>query len=137
MVLFAGNVAPWIGAARAADDDPALFSVDVDLLAREAGQLRGQDVVVRRFVEVDRWRPAGRVGAHQMPELFVKGEQIAQRIPAREGHVSRLARLAACRPYVLALKGYTAIHHAIPTSDQTPERDADQGRQRPVPPPRA
>jgi len=31
VVLLAGNVAAWIGAARAADDDAALFGVDVDL----------------------------------------------------------------------------------------------------------
>jgi len=110
VVLLARDRAAWIGAARAANDDATLFGVDVDLLPRQAWQLRGQDVVVHRFIEINRWRPAWRVGSNQMPELFVEGEQIAQRIPAREGHVSRLARLPAAKPYVLALKGYTAIH---------------------------
>ena len=90
MKLLAGNVAPRIGAARAANDDAPLLGVDVDLLARQPRQFRGEDVLVRRFVEVDRWGPAGRVGPDQMPEVFVEGEQIAQRIPAREGHVSSL-----------------------------------------------
>ena len=90
MVLFARDRAFGIGgtgAALAADDDARVFRVDFDLIALQARQLRGEDELGRRFVEVDRWRPAGRVGAHELAEVFMQREQIAERIPSREGHV--------------------------------------------------
>ena len=92
MILLAGTSSTAAG-ARAANHDAAVFGVDVDLIARESGKFRGEDELGRRFVEVDRRRPAGRVGADELPDLLVQREQIAQRIPPREGHVRIVARL--------------------------------------------
>ena len=85
MVLLAGVLA---AGACAANDDAALLGVNLDLVAGESGKLGGQHEDVRGFVEIDRRRPAGRVVADERPELLVEREQIAQRIPPREGHDS-------------------------------------------------
>ena len=85
VVLLAGHVfVRGAGAARAADDDAVVFGVDLDLVAGEARQFRGEDELGRRLVEIDRRRPARRVGADELTELLVQREQVAQRIPARE-----------------------------------------------------
>ena len=114
---------PGIGAARAANHDAALFGVDVDLIARQAGQFRGEDELVGGFVQIDRRRPAGRVGADKMPELFVEREQIAQRIPAREGHVSRLARLAGAQTICATI----ARIYSHSTCHSYKRRDSEKG----------
>jgi len=110
VILFAGDRATRFNPARTSNDHAAILGMDVNLFAREPGQFRREHIMLGGLVQVDRGRPAGRIGAYQIPELFVESEQIAQRIPAREGHVSSLARLPAAEPYVLVLKGYTAIN---------------------------
>src|SRR5436190_4115551 len=87
MVLLARDVATGVDAAGATDDDAVVLRVNLDLLACQAGQLRGQHEVACGLVEIDRRRPAGRVRADEMTELFVEREEVAQRIPARERHV--------------------------------------------------
>src|SRR5262245_55886712 len=81
MELLARNIASRAGGARAANDDAAVFRVNLDLLARQAGELRCQDEGGRRFVEIDRRRPAGSVAAHELTNLLVQREQVAERIP--------------------------------------------------------
>src|SRR5258706_11583973 len=78
----------------AADHDPALFRVNLDVIAAQAGDLDRQDERVRNFVEVDRRGPAKRVGAHQLPQLVLEREEIAPRIPSSKGHVSIVAWVA-------------------------------------------
>ena len=72
--------------ALAANDDAALFGVDVDVVARQAGDFGRQHEAAGRFVQVDRRVPPGSVGADELPDLFVQREQIAERIPACERH---------------------------------------------------
>jgi elongation factor P len=110
MELLGGDLAIGPGEAGAAKDDAAVLGVNVDLVAREAGELGGQHEVGCGLVQIHRRRPAGRVGAHQMSELFVEREEVAQRIPARERHVFIVARLVERKPYVLRLQGYTATN---------------------------
>src|SRR5262249_28334744 len=127
-----------LGAARTADHDAVVLRVNLDLVAREARQFGRQHEVGRRLVQIDRRRPAGCIGADEMTELFVEGEQIAQRIPARESHVFILARLSEAMTYVLRLQGYTDTEYAvIPASDASPQGQPHQGRERSVPDPRA
>ena len=68
VILLAGDVAAGDRGPRPADDDAELFDVDVDLIARQAGQFSGQDELGGGLVEVDRRRPAGRVGADELTE---------------------------------------------------------------------
>ena len=114
VVLLARKVAARIGAARAADDDRGCSSAWMSICSRvRPGKFRRQHEVVGGFVEVDRRRPAGSVGADKMPDLFVQGEQIAQRIPPREGHVSIVARLAGLGHMCYDCKDIQAQHGVI------------------------
>ena len=79
--------------ARPANRDAVVLGVNVDLIARQARKLRGEHELVRGFVEIDRRSPARSVGADKLTELFVERQQIAQRIPPREGHV-RIVEIA-------------------------------------------
>src|SRR5256884_9932705 len=58
------------------------------------------------LVQVDRRRPARRIGADELSELFVEREQIAQRIPPRKRHVFHRSTIGF-RPAVLRSQGYT------------------------------
>ena len=71
----------------APDDDAMLLSLNVDVIAWEAGNLRGEHEPVRCFVQVDWWSPAWGVRADELSKLFVQREQVPQRIPACEGHL--------------------------------------------------
>ena len=57
------------------------------LVTGEPGQFDRQHEGAFGFVEVGRWSPARSIGAYEVPELLVKGEQIAHRIPSRRSHV--------------------------------------------------
>ena len=46
VILLARNIRPGVATALAANDDAALLGVDVDLVARQAGQFRGQHELV-------------------------------------------------------------------------------------------
>jgi elongation factor P len=93
MVLLAGHfVSGGPAGARTANHDTVVFGVDLDLIACESRKFRGEDELGGRFVQVDRWRPAGRVSPDKLPDLLVQREQIAQRIPTREGHARIVAR---------------------------------------------
>ena len=88
VILLARDIAAGRGDPGTANRDAAVLGVDVDVVAGQAGQFRGEYELVRRLVQIDRRSPARRVAADQLTELFVQREQVAQRIPAREGHVS-------------------------------------------------
>src|SRR3954470_17575977 len=115
VILLARNVAAGRGRARAADDDAAVLGMDLDLVAAQPGEFRRQYVFARRFVEIDRWSPARGVGADQVPELFVEREDVAQWIPAREGHVfhpsttARGARIGGNRRSSAGCGGSSAV----------------------------
>src|SRR6266850_2705086 len=132
MELLARKVASGSGGACAADDDAAVFGVNLDLIAREAGQFRGEHERRRRFVEIDRRRPAGCIGADELTDLFMQREQIAKRIPSGERHDSHRStinwRRATC-----ATIARIYSHGFFHPSDAASERDADQARERLVP----
>ena len=81
-------LARYLAAAIASNDDAAFFGVDLDLIAPQPGKFGGQDERAVGFIEIHRRRPPRRIGADQLTDLIVKSEQIAQRIPAREGHIA-------------------------------------------------
>src|SRR5688572_7815230 len=85
MVLLAGDLS---ARALAAYHDAALFGVNLDLLAGESGEFGRQDKRAGGLVEIDRRRPSRRIGADELPDLFVQRQQIAQWIPPREGHIA-------------------------------------------------
>ena len=116
VVLLARHVAVRVADARAADDDAAYLRRGCRFgRAPGPGSSAVSTNSVGGFVEIDRRRPAGRVGADELTELFVQREQIAQRIPARERHVSHRSTVGPARePYVLRLQGYTDINMAHP-----------------------
>src|SRR5439155_11805269 len=87
VVLLARDVVARFRAARAANHDARFLRVNLDLIARQPGQFGGQHVLRRGLVQIDRRRPAGRIGADEMAELFVQREQVAQRIPPGKRHV--------------------------------------------------
>jgi hypothetical protein len=62
--------------------------MDLDGFAVQARQFGGQDEGSGGFVEVDRWRPPGRIGAYELTELLVQCEQIPYGIPPRESHAA-------------------------------------------------
>src|SRR5580765_2243553 len=73
-------------ASRALQRELSVVKPDVDVLAQEARQLGRDDEGVRGLVEIDRRRPASRFDAREPLHAFLEGEQVAQRIPARESH---------------------------------------------------
>ena len=89
VVLLAGNVSR----ALATNHDAGFLRVDLDLVSSKAGKFGGQYEGAGGLVEIDGWGPAGRVGADELTDLIVEREQIAQRIPPREGHVGIVACL--------------------------------------------
>ena len=66
--------------------DVTVEEPDLEILAGEPGQFGGEHVSIGRLVQVDRWRPARVTGLGEPVDPLLQGEQIAQRIPAREGH---------------------------------------------------
>ena len=64
----------------------AVVKADLDVVPLQPGQFRGEDVGVGGLVEIDRRRPAGALVARRAVHALLEREQIAQRIPAREGH---------------------------------------------------
>src|SRR6267378_2193362 len=132
MELLARNIASGSGVACAADDHAAVFGVNLDLIARETRQFRGEHERSRRLVEIDRRRPAGRVGADELTDLFMQREQIAKRIPSGERHDSHRStidwRRATC-----ATIARIYSHGFFHPSDATSKRDAHQARERLVP----
>src|SRR6478672_12960658 len=73
-------------ASRALQRELSVVKPDVDVLAQEARQLSRDDEGVRGLVEIDRRGPASRFDARELLHPFLEGEQVAQRIPARESH---------------------------------------------------
>jgi elongation factor P len=82
MVLLAGD-GPL--AARTRESKTAVLHMDVNILALEAGHLRGDYVAIGSFVEIDGRRPAGRPRCKPV-EPLLDGEQIANGIPAGKRH---------------------------------------------------
>jgi hypothetical protein len=72
--------------ALPANHQARAFGMNFDLIAAQSGQLGREDVRARRLVQIHRRRPARRIGADQLSELFVKRQEIAERIPVAEGH---------------------------------------------------
>jgi hypothetical protein len=92
VVLFARDDA---ARALAANRDATLLGVEVDLVARQAWQFGREHEAPRGFVQVDGRCPPGRVGPDELPDLFLQGQEIPQRIPPRERHEAILAWAAA------------------------------------------
>src|SRR5687767_3723364 len=82
VVLLAGADAL---AADAGDGEPSVMGADVEILTAHAGDLRGDHVVVDRFVQIDSGLPAGRGGSETVQTLL-DGEQVANGIPADKRH---------------------------------------------------
>jgi len=61
------------------------------VLLRQPRQLGGEHVFGRRLIQVDWGRPTGLTGGKTV-EVLLYGQQVANRIPAREGHERIVAR---------------------------------------------
>jgi hypothetical protein len=72
MILLARDLSSVMARACASNGDAGLFSVDLDLIAREAGQLGGEDELSGRLVQVDRGSPAWGVGTYDLAKVFVE-----------------------------------------------------------------
>ena len=66
----------------AANGEHLVLQLDLDVVARQAGQLDAEDEAVGGLVEVDGRRPAGRVVRAEAVHPFVQREQVVERIPA-------------------------------------------------------
>src|SRR4051812_11657286 len=73
--------------ALAGERQPPVVKMNLDVAAGDAGKLRRDDVVVGRLVQIDRRFPPGMSGRESIQALL-DGQQVANRIPAREGHDS-------------------------------------------------
>src|SRR5690606_15021616 len=80
--------------ARALQRELSVVVADVEVLAPQSRQLRGQDVGFRGLDDVDGGRPAGGVLPGEALDPFVDRQQIPERVPACEGHERILARLS-------------------------------------------
>ena len=78
MKLLTWDVAAGNRRARPAHDDAVFLDVNLDLFARQAGKLGGEHELVRGLVQVHRRGPAWCVGTHELTDLLMKREQIAQ-----------------------------------------------------------
>ena len=74
--------------AAALQRQAVFVNVDSHLLAREAGQLGGEDERVGGLAEVDGRRPALRAVRREALEAMLDADQIAERVPARKDHDS-------------------------------------------------
>src|SRR5262245_711839 len=81
--------------AGPANQDPVFLGMDFDLISREPGQFRAEHELARGLVQIDRGGPARRVGANELSDLFVKSEQITERIPPGKGHVRHRSMIAS------------------------------------------
>ena len=70
---------------------PAVEHVDVQMLALEAGQLRGEDVLIGRLVQIDRRHPSRRPGRKAV-EPLLDSKKVPNGVPTRERHRSMLAQ---------------------------------------------
>jgi hypothetical protein len=86
MKLLARDVAARHGGASPANDNAVLLGVNLDLIPRETGELRREHEFIGGLIEIDGRRPAGRVGADELPDLLVQRKQIAEGVPTRKGH---------------------------------------------------
>ena len=84
VVLLAGDA----GVAPALQRHPAVLHFDAHLLPRQPGKLGRDDQRIGGFAEVDGRRPALRGGRGQPLQPVLNREQVAERIPACEGHGS-------------------------------------------------
>lgn len=80
------NVLGVAGPPLAPEGELAVLDLDLDVVAREAGDLGGDDVAVGGLVDVHQRHPSGLVGAGEAVDALVQRKQILQRVPAREGH---------------------------------------------------
>lgn len=77
---------------NARNGQAAVAHLNLQVLASEARQFSGQDVLVGRLVQVDRRGPPGH-SWRKAVEVLLNGQQVANGIPAREGHVGIVARI--------------------------------------------
>src|SRR5690606_13120431 len=82
------------GRTRALQRELSVVEADVEVLAPQARELRGQDERFRGLDDVDRRRPAGGVLTGQALHPLVQRQQVPERVPACEGHEKILARLS-------------------------------------------
>ena len=100
MELFAGH---WPLLPHAGQHEAAVAGLDVDIVAVYSGDFGGEDVRLRRFVEIDRGLPS-RGPWREAVQALLDREEIAERIPACKGHDPNASTLWSLRwPGELAL----------------------------------
>src|SRR5262249_48363614 len=72
-------------ATRPRKRETVVVELDVDVVAREAGEFRRQDIRVRRFEQIDARGPAGLTGGKTVQPLLNR-QQVTERVPACKGH---------------------------------------------------
>ena len=106
VVLLAGSLH---SCAFATHHNPALFGVNVDVLASQTGHFDGQHERASGLEQICGRCPAWGNAPHELPDVVVQRQQISERIPPRKGHVRIVACFVGRAPYVLSLQGYTGI----------------------------
>ena len=71
----------------AGEGQPPVVKVNLDRIAGDAGELGRDDVLAGSLVQIDGRFPPAMSGCESIQPLL-NGQQVANRIPAREGHES-------------------------------------------------
>jgi len=92
VILLAGNAC----FAPPLKRQPIVVHVDAHLIARQSREFSGEHKCIGGFAEIDGRRPALRTMRRQALEAVLDADEVAERVPARKDHDSRIVARASC-----------------------------------------